>query len=181
MYIRCEIPVTTSLYNANVSITEKDDYLDYLQEQIFAEEPPKLRTVFYSEEYGNAAFTFYLKDSYLFGHLDKVIIYASSEIRCEDKYPEESKLLEALERDSKFWKFIEESVSKFVEEFNSFASNVKHPKNVDFIFEDNRILLEVSPYTVIQNPEWVSFSLDNVVYSRDVDIYTTDVSSFYRS
>lgn len=180
MYIQCEIPVTTSL--SNLWVTNEDDYLDYLQNQIFAEETPKLVTVFRSEEYGDTAITFFIKKRHFLEYSNKGVIgviFASGEINCEDQYPIDYKLLDHLENDSKFNTFIEDNAAKFIEQFNAFVNNVKHPNDVDIIYENGRILIEISPYTTIENPEWVSFSLDTSVYSGDIDIYSINAAEFH--
>ena len=173
MYIYAEIPVSTSLDDSHCSITNYDEYQDYINDQIFSNDTPTLRATYNSKEFGNVPLKFMVKKNYLFGYQDKAFIYAYGAVQ---NYEDPIKVICKLEEDSKFFGFLEDNAQKFMTEFNSSIDFV-HPTYINFEFSNGKLLTELSPYESIKNPEWVKFALVNVY--NDIGIYEADIKSFY--
>lgn len=159
MYLRCEIPVKSSLNELCGS-----DYINYIEDKIFSDNIPNLVAT-YNLDGKDVDFTFGVKQGN-FIYYNRSLIFASAEVDCDDKYV----LMTKFSKDIRFLTFIENIAVKFIWQFNNSVKDIKHP-NIKFIFNNDDIFIKVNKNADLPEIHWESFSLDTNINKEDIVVY----------
>ena len=168
-----QVALETSLSKSKNSIDNYDDYIDFLSTIINSKSvrKEKKQVSFDSEYFGELDITISTDAYYLVKGKFIVLIriFADDDFtdeQWENEFPREHKLLN----------FLTTNIKDFVQVLNDKLSDIKHVTDENLIFKDERLYMEISPYTNLHTPTWVTFKiLDNVPEEELIDNFYVEL------
>lgn len=159
--IRSEIKFDNVISVDNSSITNWDDYIEYLNDIMYGlagDSDKKLN--YHSDKFGDLEILLYIDEALDDRDGKFVILIKINDSR--DNFNEDD-WYNDLADDVQFINFLENQLVQYINELNAAFNHIQFPKNEELIYMDENLYMRISPTNYKHTPEFVPFTIDTTV------------------